>query len=165
MLFGRKVESEASEAVALPHINDLYRTAVHLVRDRTAFRWIESLLYDLEHAMRALSRRKVLLLTTTGRKSGAPRVAPLIYLRDGERLVLVASKGGMDHHPLWYHNLVANPEVEVQIGAETRPMTARTATPAEKAALWPKVVAVYRDYADYQARTTRDIPAVILSPR
>lgn len=107
----------------------------------------------------------VLLLTTVGRKSGARRVAPLIYARDGDRVLVVASKGGMDHHPLWYHNLVANPEVEVQIGAETRPMTARTATPEEKAALWPKVVAVYRDYADYQARTTRDIPVVILSPR
>ena len=107
----------------------------------------------------------VLLLTTVGRKSGTPRVAPLIYARDGERVLIVASKGGMDHHPLWYHNLVANPQVEVQIGADTRTMTARTATPAEKDALWPKVVAVYRDYADYQARTSRDIPVVILSPR
>jgi deazaflavin-dependent oxidoreductase (nitroreductase family) len=107
----------------------------------------------------------VLLLTTIGRKSGRPRVAPLIYARDGERLLIVASKGGMDHHPLWYHNLVANPEVEVQIGAETQRMTARTATAEEKRALWPKVVAVYRDYADYQARTTRDIPVVILTPR
>lgn len=107
----------------------------------------------------------VLLLTTVGRRSGARRVAPLIYARDGDRLLIVASKGGMDHHPLWYHNLVATPEVEVQIGAESRPMTARTATPAEKAALWPKVVTVYRDYADYQARTSRDIPVVVLSPR
>lgn len=107
----------------------------------------------------------VLLLTTIGRKSGAPRVAPLIYARDGERLLLVASKGGMDHHPLWYRNLVVNPDVEVQIGAETRRMTARTASAEEKRALWPAVVAVYRDYADYQARTTRDIPVVILTPR
>ena len=107
----------------------------------------------------------VLLLTTVGRKSGERRVAPLIYARDGERVLVVASKGGMDHHPLWYRNLVANPEVDVQIGAEIRPMTARTATAEEKAALWPKVVAVYRDYADYQARTSRDIPVVILTPR
>jgi deazaflavin-dependent oxidoreductase (nitroreductase family) len=107
----------------------------------------------------------VLLLTTVGRKSGARRVAPLIYARDRDRLLVVASRGGMDHHPLWYHNLVAHPEVEVQIGAETRAMTARTATPAEKAELWPTVVAVYRDYADYQARTNRDIPVVILTPR
>jgi deazaflavin-dependent oxidoreductase (nitroreductase family) len=107
----------------------------------------------------------VLLLTTVGRKTGAKRVAPLIYARDGERVLIVASKGGMDHHPLWYRNLVAHPEVEVQIGADVRTMTAHTATPAEKAALWPKVVAVYRDYADYQARTTRDIPVVVLTPR
>jgi deazaflavin-dependent oxidoreductase (nitroreductase family) len=114
---------------------------------------------------RFLRGAPVLLLTTVGRKSGARRVAPLIYGRDGERLLLVASKGGMDHHPLWYHNLVANPEVEVQIGAGRRRMTARTADPAEKRALWPKMVAVYRDYDDYQARTTRDIPLVILTPR
>jgi deazaflavin-dependent oxidoreductase (nitroreductase family) len=107
----------------------------------------------------------VLLLTTIGRKSGTRRVAPLIYARDGDRLLVVASKGGMDHHPLWYGNLVANPDVEVQIGADTRAMIARTATPDEKRALWPIVLAVYRDYADYQARTTRDIPVVILTPK
>lgn len=114
---------------------------------------------------RFLRGAPVLLLTTVGRKSGQPRVAPLIYARDGERLLIVASKGGMDHHPLWYRNLVARPEVEVQVGAETRPMRARTATREEKAALWPRVVEVYRDYDDYQARTTRDIPLVILEPR
>jgi deazaflavin-dependent oxidoreductase (nitroreductase family) len=113
---------------------------------------------------RFLRGAPVLLLTTVGRKSGARRVAPLIYARDGERVLLVASKGGMDHHPLWYRNLVANPEVEVQIGAEVRRMTARTATAAEKQALWPTMVAVYRDYDDYQARTTRDIPLIILTP-
>ena len=114
---------------------------------------------------RFLRGAPVLLLTTVGRKSGAPRVAPLIYGRDGDRVLLIASKGGMDHHPLWYHNLVATPEVEVQIGAEVRRMTAHTASPAEKRALWPKMVAVYRDYDDYQARTARDIPLVILTPR
>jgi len=107
----------------------------------------------------------VLLLTTVGRKSGQRRVAPLIYGRDGERVLLIASKGGMDHHPSWYHNLVANPEVEVQIGAETTPMRARTASREEKAALWPAMVKVYRDYDDYQARTARDIPLVILERR
>jgi deazaflavin-dependent oxidoreductase (nitroreductase family) len=107
----------------------------------------------------------VLLLTTTGRKSGAPRVAPLIYLRDGERLVLVASKGGMDHHPLWYRNLVANPEVEVQLGRAVTPMRARTADDSERDALWPRLLEVYRDYADYQARTQRKIPVVILEKR
>jgi deazaflavin-dependent oxidoreductase (nitroreductase family) len=106
-----------------------------------------------------------MLLTVMGRKTGRRLTVPLLYLQDDERVVVVASKGGMDHHPLWYHNLVANPDVEVQVGAETRAMTARTATPVEKTALWPKVIAVYRDYADYQARTSRDIPVVILTPR
>lgn len=108
----------------------------------------------------------VLLLTTTGRKSGEPRVAPLIYLRDGERLVLVASKGGMAKNPLWYGNLAANPSVEVELPGQAKtPMLARRATADEKTALWPKLLQVYPDYDDYQARTTRDIPVVILTPR
>jgi F420H(2)-dependent quinone reductase len=106
----------------------------------------------------------VLLLTTTGRKSGEARVAPLIYVRDGERLVVVASKGGMDHHPLWYKNLLANPNVVVQVGRDVRRMRARVADAAERTVLWPRAVAVYRDYADYQARTQRIIPLVILDP-
>lgn len=114
---------------------------------------------------RFLRGAPVLLLTSTGRKSGVRRTTPLIYLADGERLVLVASKGGMSHSPAWYHNLMAHPECEVQIGGETRAMTARRADAAEKAALWPKLLAIYRDYDDYQARTARDIPVVILTPR
>ncbi len=113
---------------------------------------------------RFLRGAPVLLLTTTGRRSGQRRTAPLIYVRDGDRLVVIASKGGMDHHPLWYRNLIANPDVEVQVGREVQAMRARTADPDEKAALWPRAVAVYPDYADYQARTTRDIPVVILEP-
>lgn len=106
----------------------------------------------------------VMLVTTTGRKSGKRFTTPLLYIRDGERVVTVASKGGMDHHPLWYRNMIADPAVEVQIGTTTSPMRASTASAAEKAQLWPQLVAVYPDYADYQARTTRDIPVVILSP-
>ena len=113
---------------------------------------------------RFLRGAPVLLLTTTGRKTGTKRTTPLIYLEDGERVVLVASKGGMSHHPLWYTNLEANPGVEIQIGSEIRPMRAQRASDAEKAALWPRLVAIYRDYDDYQARTERDIPVVILSP-
>lgn len=107
----------------------------------------------------------VMLLTTIGRKTGARHTLPLLYLRDGDRIVTVASKGGMDHHPLWYRNLVANPEVDVQIGSQVQAGNARTADDAEKAALWPKLVAMYPSYADYQARTTRSIPVVIIDPR
>jgi deazaflavin-dependent oxidoreductase (nitroreductase family) len=107
----------------------------------------------------------VLLLTTVGRRSGKPRVAPLLYERDGDNLIVVASKGGMSRHPLWYRNLEANLEVEVEIGSERRKMIARRASPEEKNALWPRLVAMYPDYDGYQARTKRDIPVVILSPR
>lgn len=107
----------------------------------------------------------VLVLTAVGRKSGVARTVPLLYLRDGESLVVVASKGGMSHHPLWYRNLEAAPDVEVEIGSERQRMVGRRASPEEKAALWPRLLAMYRDFGTYQARTTRDIPVVILSPR
>jgi deazaflavin-dependent oxidoreductase (nitroreductase family) len=114
---------------------------------------------------RFLRGAPILLLTTQGRKTGEPRVAPLLYLRDGENLVIVASKGGMSHHPTWYLNLQAKPEVDVEIGSERKEMRAHTASAAEKSALWPRLVEMYRDYDDYQARTDREIPVVVLSPR
>ncbi len=107
----------------------------------------------------------VMLLTTTGRKSGEPRTVPLLYLRDGDNIVCVASKGGMSKHPLWYRNLEANPDCEVEIGSTRTPMRARRASDEEKAALWPRLVAMYKDFDDYQARTERNIPVLILSPR
>ena len=122
-------------------------------------------------AHRRLARRHfrggapVCLVTTTGKRSGQPRTIALLYLADGDDVVLVASKGGMSHSPAWYHNMMANPDVEVQIGSATRRMRARRASDAEKAALWPRLVAMYRDYDDYQARTARNIPVMILSPR
>ena len=106
----------------------------------------------------------ICLVTTTGKRSGQPRTVALLYLPDGDDVVLVASKGGMSKSPAWYHNMVARPEVLVQIGGATRRMRARRASDAEKAALWPRLVAMYRDYDDYQARTTRNIPVMILSP-
>jgi len=114
---------------------------------------------------RFLRGAPVMLLTTTGRRSGRRRTVPVLYLRRGEDVVIAASKGGMSQHPLWYRNLEANPEVEIEIGTERRAMRARTATADEKAELWPSLVAIYRDFDDYQARTERDIPVVILSPR
>jgi F420H(2)-dependent quinone reductase len=107
----------------------------------------------------------VLLLITIGRKSGQPQTAPLLYLKDGDGYVVVASKGGMSHDPLWFKNLQANPRVEVEVGNAKLPMTARRASADEKAALWPKLLTMYPSYADYQARTTRDIPVVLLTPR
>lgn len=116
---------------------------------------------------RILGRGKAdaLLLTTVGRKSGQKRTTPLLYLRDGDAIVLVASKGACPTTPLWYLNLTANPEVEVEVGREQLSMTARQAGAEENARLWPRLVEIYPDYADYQLRTDRDIPLIILTRR
>ena len=109
---------------------------------------------------------KAVQLHTTGRKSGQRRTVWLTSpVNDDHRIILIASKGGDDRHPDWYHNLTANPEVEITDGEATKPYTARTATPEEKAELWPRVTATYRGYASYQQRTGRDIPVVICEPR
>lgn len=105
-------------------------------------------------------------LHTVGRKSDKPRTTMLTTpVRDGDRVVLVASKGGDDRHPDWYLNLVAQPDVELTIDGLTRPMRARTASQAERADLWPRIVAVYKGYESYQRRTGREIPVVICEPR
>jgi deazaflavin-dependent oxidoreductase (nitroreductase family) len=105
-------------------------------------------------------------LETTGRRSGRPRTVVLSTpLVDGERTVLVASKGGDDRHPDWYRNLVADPEVELTMHGTTRQMRARTADRDERAELWPRVVAAYPGYAAYQRRTSREIPLVVCEPR
>ncbi|WP_216216048.1 nitroreductase family deazaflavin-dependent oxidoreductase [Amycolatopsis aidingensis] len=103
-----------------------------------------------------------LILTTTGRKSGQPRKFALIYQEHEGDYVIVASKGGADSHPGWYLNLQANPEVGVQVGADKFTARARTAGPEEKAELWPKMVKVWPSYDDYQEKTDRDIPVVVL---
>ncbi|HZQ28833.1 MAG TPA: nitroreductase family deazaflavin-dependent oxidoreductase [Acidimicrobiales bacterium] len=105
----------------------------------------------------------VLLLTTTGRKTGQPRTTPLTYLDDGDRLVVVASYGGSPTHPKWYLNLTANPDVEVTRGRRTERMHSRTATAEERAELWPRVTKAYKGYAGYQEKTMREIPLVILA--
>lgn len=105
----------------------------------------------------------VVMLTTTGRKSGKPRTTMLTTpVRDDTRIVLVASYGGDDRHPTWFLNLRDNPDVEVTMEGETRKMRARVATPEEKAELWPKVTSKYKGYAGYQTKTDRDIPLVII---
>ncbi|OBK39440.1 hypothetical protein A5658_24185 [Mycobacterium sp. 1245111.1] len=106
----------------------------------------------------------VALLTTIGRKSGEPRVSPLLFLRDGDRVVLVASQGGRANNPMWYLNLKANPKVTVQIKKEVLQLTARDATEAERAQYWPQLVAMYSSFDDYQSWTDRVIPIVICDP-
>ena len=115
---------------------------------------------------RTLFGMQAVQLHTTGRKSGQRRTVWLTSpVCSDDRIVLIASKGGDDRHPDWYHNLVAQPEVEITKGEVTSKWTARTATSAEKAELWPQVTAAYRGYAGYQKRTGRDIPVVICEPR
>jgi deazaflavin-dependent oxidoreductase (nitroreductase family) len=107
----------------------------------------------------------VLILATTGRRSGRRRTTVLTApVRDGDRVVLVASYGGARRHPAWFLNLAERPDVQVTIDGRTRAMRARVASEAERATLWPQVVAAYRGYAGYQRRTRRRIPVVILEP-
>ena len=107
----------------------------------------------------------VLLLTTVGRKSGEERITPLIYGRDGEDYLVVASNGGSPDPPDWYVNLVDRPDVEVQVLGERFPARARTATAEEKPALWEQMVGHWPDYENYQRRTDREIPVVVLERR
>jgi deazaflavin-dependent oxidoreductase (nitroreductase family) len=109
-----------------------------------------------------VGRAPILLLTTTGRRSGQPRTAPLLYLRAGEQLAIVASFGGHPTHPVWYLNLEANPEVHVQVGREHYAAMARTASADERKRLWPLFVEMYPGYAGYQEKTAREIPVVVL---
>ncbi|OBK26015.1 hypothetical protein A5634_25140 [Mycobacterium asiaticum] len=111
-----------------------------------------------------IKKAPVALLTTTGRRSGEPRVSPLIYVRDGDRVVLVASRGGSNKHPLWYLNLNAEPKVSVQIRDEVLQLRARDATPVERERYWSELAAVYPPLDDYQTWTDRVIPLVICDP-
>jgi deazaflavin-dependent oxidoreductase (nitroreductase family) len=105
-----------------------------------------------------------LLLTTTGRKSGEKYVFPLFYGQDHGSYIVVASKGGAPEHPGWYRNLVANPDVEVQVGTKKLKAKARTAVGDERARLWEEALKFWPPYADYQKKTARQIPVVVLDP-
>ena len=135
----------------IARLSGLHRWAIRVTRGRLGWR---------------IAGMPTVILHTTGRRSGLPRTtilsAPII---EPARLVLVASKGGSDRHPAWYLNLVAHPDVVVDLRDGPRPMRARTATPGEKAGLWPRITAAYPGYAHYQERTRRDIPVVICEPR
>jgi len=104
-----------------------------------------------------------LLLTTRGRRSGRTYTHPLLYAKDGERFVIVGSKGGSDAHPAWYHNLLAHPDVELQVGPEIFKARATLATGDERARLWALITAIFPPYLDYQARTAREIPLFSLA--
>lgn len=107
-----------------------------------------------------------LLLNHVGRKSGRTFTTPLLYLEDGGDLVIVASQGGLPKNPQWYPNLVAHPDVTVELRGEgVRLVRARTAGPRERAELWPRLVELYADFANYAAWTDREIPVVVLEPR
>src|SRR3954453_2007676 len=132
-------------------------------------------LYGQEHIDRYLATdgeeghdwegTQTLILTTTGRRSGEQRMHPLVYGRHGDDYLVVASKGGAPQHPAWYLNLEANPEVEIQVKGEKMPAQARTATPEERAELWPIMTKEGPAYDDYQRQTGREIPIVVLEPR
>jgi len=109
-----------------------------------------------------LGGMRVLLLTTQGRKSGQPRTAPLVYFEDGDRLVVIGSKGGDPRDPLWWENLKQTPQASVQIGADIRRVRARLASPEERARLWPKIKGENPAYAGYEKKTRREIPVVLL---
>jgi deazaflavin-dependent oxidoreductase (nitroreductase family) len=107
----------------------------------------------------------MLLLDHVGAKSGKLRTSPLVYGREEENFILVASKGGYPKHPGWLHNLKANPDTTIQVGSKRLAVHARIANPEERKRLWPLMVKVYGGYEDYQRRTEREIPLVILEPK
>lgn len=112
-----------------------------------------------------VGKAPVLLLTATGRKSGQPRTVPVVYLADGERLVVIGSNAGHGNEPAWSLNLKANPDAEVEVGRSRRKVRARVATGEERADLWRKHNEQYAGFDDYEARTDRDIAVFVLEPR
>lgn len=138
------------------------------MRDASVRRWsaFHTRLYQLTAGRlgRRLVDNDMLLLTTTGHITGREHTVPLLYLRDGASLVVIASYGGRPRHPTWYHNLVVEPRVQVQVKGERFVMMARTATPAERAEWWSHAESAYDGYTAYQSRTSREIPVVFLEP-
>lgn len=111
-----------------------------------------------------MQKAPVCILHTVGRKSGKQRETPLLYLADGDKVVLVASAGGRDSSPAWFHNLKAMAAADVEILGRRTSMAPRLASPDEKAQYWPKLNAIYSDYDAYQQRTSRDIPVIVMTP-
>ncbi len=107
--------------------------------------------------------RPLLLLTTTGARSGKPRTTPMMYIPDGERLIVIASNAGAPKHPDWYYNLLAHPRANVEVGTETFDATAVVTEGEERERLWTRIVSLYPFFADHQAKVTRQIPVIVLT--
>ncbi|MGB8223560.1 MAG: nitroreductase family deazaflavin-dependent oxidoreductase [Polyangiales bacterium] len=151
------------EGLDKPYVGKIIRTMsrVHVA----IYRWTGGLLGSKWRVGSAFPWGiPVLLLTTIGRKSGQRRTAPLLYIEDDAKVIVVGSQGGRPNDPLWYRNLQANPRCEVQIKRRKIEMTARTASPEEREMLWPRLVEHYPDFASYQSWVERIIPVVILEP-
>jgi deazaflavin-dependent oxidoreductase (nitroreductase family) len=130
------------------------------------FTGLNVLVYRLSGGMlmNRLEGAPICLVTMTGRKSGRKKTIALMYTPHGEDVLLVASLGGAPRHPVWYYNLKAHPQIQIQTGRLRRALLAREATPEEKRTLWPVVVANYHSFEAYQQRTSRDIPLFVCSP-
>ncbi len=127
------------------------------------FTQINVIVYQLSggRLMNEFSGMPICLVEMTGARSGTKRTVPLMYVPYENSIILVASLGGAPKHPVWYHNLMANPEVNITQGGVTRALTARRVDDAEKEALWPTCVKHYPPYQEYQDRTTRNIPVFL----
>ena len=123
---------------------------------------IEEFRADRDRGGGAMKGRPLLLLTTTGAKSGQLRTKPMMFIPDGDRLLVIASNAGAPTHPEWYRNLVAHPEVTVEVGNETFKAIAIITEGLERQRLWSKVVELYPFFADHQAKTSRQIPVIVL---
>jgi F420H(2)-dependent quinone reductase len=123
-----------------------------------AFLWVHITLYRLTNGRiggKFIAGSPILLLTTTGRRTGKQRTRPLAYIRDADRFVLCASNGGSPHHPAWYHNPRATSRAEIQVGPEHLPVSAKTADPTERSRLFPRFVQMYKGDAGYEQKTSR----------
>jgi deazaflavin-dependent oxidoreductase (nitroreductase family) len=152
----------------------LSRASLSIISSRAGGWVILNLLTPLDRVLLRLSNGRIssvamvmssLVLISTGAKSGQPRETPLVYIPDGERIVLVASNAGLPHHPSWYHNLRANPQARVIADERTGNYRAREAAGVEREELWQRAVSIYPGYAAYQSRTGgRTIPVMVLEP-
>ena len=128
-------------------------------------RLIEEFRTDRSQTDKPLEGRRLLLLTTTGAKSGQRRTTPMMYIPDGDRLIVIASNIGAAKHPDWYHNLVANPHVTVEVGSDTFDTTALVVEGASRQQLWSRITELYPFFIEHQAKTTRQIPVIVLERR